>query len=641
MAAQNREKDETLDLQVPVESSLSLSTATTTTSGCGSIGPGRAEPDAARVDREEEAERRSAEDSTGPVQNTEERKRTATDSGSGNEPAKRSVNRCSGCRKRVGLTGFRCRCGDLFCSEHRYTDRHECSYDYKAAGRAAIARENPVVRAAKILKVVEEVVEKVGFKERDKSVRDEVKRRGHYSDRRRKTVKEIRYFEDREIKLREDIYEQKVRDEKEEEVVKPSRRRVMEMDENRRASTVHCCQVHCTSSKPASCSRVCCFGAAYHYMLEQPTDDSVQIAVDFDKECGCILQHLCLKGLHGIFERFRGILHKGEIDKRFSFRLRAYLPSEKLISGFMSGFSFVNLGNRTYLWRDDEIDPEPSLGKRERLNIEEVRKVFVAVLFEQVFQSGHDDVLRRDNGKAKGLIPKRDPMLDFMFCWERFCMINTVHQENFKNRFVVQYSMVRLETNKGGHDFLIAYLHQDPFPDNLREYLKNMPQMIMQQANNRSQSQRMLFQVLRIQNLHVPNQILTPQVLMRVNEDRHRKRKKKRTVYSIESIQGMQDFCSESYLEHLGIRSLNEWHNNPLMSDLYESNFLKDNPSNACHDGLPSTSSTSMIGSGGLAKNLRDDRYNMPQMIMQQQKAKQEDGSDGSGSISSGTLCCV
>ncbi|XP_045825258.1 zinc finger A20 and AN1 domain-containing stress-associated protein 5 [Trifolium pratense] len=67
--------------------------------------------------------------------------------------AKRVVSRCSGCRKKVGLTGFRCRCGDLFCSEHRYSDRHDCSYDYKAAGREAIAKENPVIRAAKIVKV--------------------------------------------------------------------------------------------------------------------------------------------------------------------------------------------------------------------------------------------------------------------------------------------------------------------------------------------------------------------------------------------------------------------------------------------------------------------------------------------------------
>ncbi|XP_066330835.1 zinc finger A20 and AN1 domain-containing stress-associated protein 11-like [Miscanthus floridulus] len=66
--------------------------------------------------------------------------------------ASSSVNRCQSCRKRVGLTGFRCRCGELFCGAHRYSDRHDCCFDYKAVGRDAIARENPVVRAAKIVR---------------------------------------------------------------------------------------------------------------------------------------------------------------------------------------------------------------------------------------------------------------------------------------------------------------------------------------------------------------------------------------------------------------------------------------------------------------------------------------------------------
>ncbi|KAG2635796.1 zinc finger A20 and AN1 domain-containing stress-associated protein 1-like [Panicum virgatum] len=68
------------------------------------------------------------------------------------EAARTPANRCSSCRKRVGLTAFRCRCGELFCGAHRYSDRHGCSYDYKGAARDAIARENPVVRAAKIVR---------------------------------------------------------------------------------------------------------------------------------------------------------------------------------------------------------------------------------------------------------------------------------------------------------------------------------------------------------------------------------------------------------------------------------------------------------------------------------------------------------
>merc|ERR1711936_1425680 len=35
-----------------------------------------------------------------------------------------------GGKKKVGLTGFTCRCGGLFCSIHRYSDKHDCTFDY-------------------------------------------------------------------------------------------------------------------------------------------------------------------------------------------------------------------------------------------------------------------------------------------------------------------------------------------------------------------------------------------------------------------------------------------------------------------------------------------------------------------------------
>ena len=67
--------------------------------------------------------------------------------------APKTVNRCSGCKRKVGLTGFRCRCGSLFCAEHRYSDRHDCAFDYKTAAREAIQRANPVVRAPKVVRI--------------------------------------------------------------------------------------------------------------------------------------------------------------------------------------------------------------------------------------------------------------------------------------------------------------------------------------------------------------------------------------------------------------------------------------------------------------------------------------------------------
>lgn len=68
------------------------------------------------------------------------------------EPA-RAPNRCQSCKKRVGLTGFKCRCGYVFCSLHRYSEKHGCLFDYKEAGRQEIEKSNPVVKAEKIQKI--------------------------------------------------------------------------------------------------------------------------------------------------------------------------------------------------------------------------------------------------------------------------------------------------------------------------------------------------------------------------------------------------------------------------------------------------------------------------------------------------------
>ncbi|KAH0764776.1 hypothetical protein KY285_000647 [Solanum tuberosum] len=59
--------------------------------------------------------------------------------------AKVGPNRCGTCKKKVGITGFKCRCGNLYCGAHRYSDKHDCLFDYRSAGQDAIAKANPVV----------------------------------------------------------------------------------------------------------------------------------------------------------------------------------------------------------------------------------------------------------------------------------------------------------------------------------------------------------------------------------------------------------------------------------------------------------------------------------------------------------------
>ncbi|XVE96459.1 hypothetical protein REPUB_Repub02eG0223700 [Reevesia pubescens] len=62
-------------------------------------------------------------------------------------------NRCMVCRKRIGLTGFRCKCGITFCGSHRYPKNHGCTFDFKKVGREEIARANPLVKAEKLEKI--------------------------------------------------------------------------------------------------------------------------------------------------------------------------------------------------------------------------------------------------------------------------------------------------------------------------------------------------------------------------------------------------------------------------------------------------------------------------------------------------------
>ncbi|KAK4338326.1 hypothetical protein RND71_042813 [Anisodus tanguticus] len=65
-------------------------------------------------------------------------------------PAEAVSNRCLTCRKKVGVIGFKCRCGSTFCGTHRYPEQHDCTFDYKSQGKEEIAKANPVIKADKI-----------------------------------------------------------------------------------------------------------------------------------------------------------------------------------------------------------------------------------------------------------------------------------------------------------------------------------------------------------------------------------------------------------------------------------------------------------------------------------------------------------
>ena len=111
---------------------------------CQVVGDGaaaRAQEKAAVVDSEQRASQTSEAGRTGVM---------TQDAEDAQEPAckKLAPSRCISCKKKVGLLGFHCRCGGTFCEKHRYSDKHECSFDYRSHGRDQVG---PVTTCAPLI----------------------------------------------------------------------------------------------------------------------------------------------------------------------------------------------------------------------------------------------------------------------------------------------------------------------------------------------------------------------------------------------------------------------------------------------------------------------------------------------------------
>jgi hypothetical protein len=66
---------------------------------------------------------------------------------------KKKKNRCHVCNSKVGMLGFECKCEGLFCSKHRHSDQHQCSFDFVDHDRKILEKMNPALVTAKLEKI--------------------------------------------------------------------------------------------------------------------------------------------------------------------------------------------------------------------------------------------------------------------------------------------------------------------------------------------------------------------------------------------------------------------------------------------------------------------------------------------------------
>ncbi|ORX76972.1 hypothetical protein BCR32DRAFT_193624, partial [Anaeromyces robustus] len=67
------------------------------------------------------------------------------------ESKKDKKNVCEFCNKKLRITAtYKCKCNKIFCAAHRYSECHNCTYDYKQQGKKDLEKNNPLVVKDKI-----------------------------------------------------------------------------------------------------------------------------------------------------------------------------------------------------------------------------------------------------------------------------------------------------------------------------------------------------------------------------------------------------------------------------------------------------------------------------------------------------------
>ncbi|XP_072975468.1 uncharacterized protein [Typha angustifolia] len=392
-------------------------------------------------------------------------------------------------------------------------------------------------------------------------------------------------------------------------------------------------------------------------LLENPTDDSVEVAVGFVKECGALLQDVVPLGLHGIFERFRGILHEGEIDKRVQFLIEGLFAIRKAkFQGFPAIRPDLDLVEQEDQFTHEisleyELDPETNLDvfkpnpqfledekAYEDLKIsilgtesseeEEGSDVASDDEDEEDSEEEDDEQMKIKDETETNLVNLRRTIyltimssVDFEEAGHKLLKIKLEPGQEMELCIMLleccsqERTYLRYYGLLGQRFCMINKVHQE----NFEKCFVQQYSMIHRLETNKLRNVAKFFAHL-LGTDALPWHVLA---YIRLTEED-----------TTSSSRIFIKILFQELSEHLGIRLLNERLNDPTMQDSFDSIFPKDNPKNTRFAINFFTS----IGLGGITESLREYLKNMPRLIMQQQKpvSESDDDSKSSDSDSSG-----
>ncbi|CAI9096992.1 OLC1v1033271C1 [Oldenlandia corymbosa var. corymbosa] len=394
--------------------------------------------------------------------------------------------------------------------------------------------------------------------------------------------------------------------------------------------------------------------------LENPTDDSVEVAVGFVTECGSMLQDLCPKGLHVstlseisiitsssidgfsiyifsmghispksylVFERFRGILHEGEIDKRVLFLIEGLFALRKAkFQGYPAGrpeLDLVELEDQLTheISLSDEIDPEialdifkpdPNFLENEK-KYEDLKKSILGDESDDEAESDgesndDDSEPEEESEEEEERMKIQDETETNLVNLRRTIYLTIMSSVDFEEAGH-KLLKIKLEPGLEASDFILmtcrwncalcswsVAARRGPSFDTM-DFLANQYSMIHRLETNKLRNVAKFFAHL-LGTDALPWHVLS---YIRLTEED-----------TTSSSRIFIKILFQELSEHLGIRLLNERLNDPMMQDSYESIFPKDNPKNTRF----SINFFTSIGLGGITENLRGLLLHQAQLIV-------------------------
>ena len=372
--------------------------------------------------------------------------------------------------------------------------------------------------------------------------------------------------------------------------------------------------------------------------LESPTEDSVELACEFMTECGQVISEKNPPLTHSIFERFRGILHEGEIDKRIQYTIENLFAIRKTNfkdhPGVITELDLVSDEDKNIhpISLDDELDPEDNLDlykfdknyeeneslwiemKGEILGVDGAKQTDLDMNIENQDNQENLELLEENNQETIQDLNELDlqklrrtiyltiiSSVDFQECCHKLLKLNMIEGQEMELINMIIQCCIQERTYLRFYGLLSERLCmiKEVYKICFEKQFEAQYDKIHRLETNKLRNLAKLFAHL----LYTDSIDWSVFIVIKLTEED-----------TTSSSRIFIKIIFQELAEHLGMQALNDRLQDPMHRDKFLNVFSRDNPKNTRF----SINFFTSIGLGALTENLREFLANAEKMIEDQ-----------------------